>query len=86
MAAATRASASTLSRIYYASLANLPAAIRTFDSVEIFDNAAFGQRTRLVSVFQEGQRLFLSPQIPPWLNDALRNTEFAPPPPNLETK
>jgi len=34
------ASSATLGRIYEASLRNLPAALRTFDVVEIFDKAS----------------------------------------------
>ena len=42
------ASSNTLGRIYDASLRNLSASIRALDDVEVFDNAAFGKRPRLV--------------------------------------
>lgn len=41
------ASFSTLSGIYQASLKNLPSALRSLDTVEVFDNSALGQRPRL---------------------------------------
>jgi predicted ABC-type ATPase len=70
------ASSSSLSRIYHASLANLPAALRTFDDVEVFDNAEFGQAPRLVLECQSGQLTFVAEEVPAWLHTALRGTEF----------
>ena len=70
------ASSNTLGRIYDASLRNLSASIRALDDVEVFDNAAFGKRPRLVLESLRGRLTYLAPDVPEWLTTALRNTEF----------
>ena len=70
------ASSSTLGRIYDASLRNLPAAIRTLDVVEVFDNAVFGEKPRLMLECSGGQIQYIAGEVPAWLDGALRGTEF----------
>ncbi len=70
------ASFNTLRRIYNASLANLPTAIRALDLVEVFDNSAFGGRPRLVLESQQGKVAYIAPTVPNWLDVALGGTEY----------
>ena len=70
------ASSATLSRIYRASLSNLPHALRSLDAVEVFDNSAFGQRPRLVLECQLGKVWYIANEVPEWLNGALRETDY----------
>ncbi|HEY3741283.1 MAG TPA: hypothetical protein VGL53_15640 [Bryobacteraceae bacterium] len=70
------ASSSTLGRIYHASLKNLPPAIRSFDAVRVFDNSAFAQRPRLVLECQQAKVWHIANELPDWLSQALRETEY----------
>lgn len=70
------ASSATLRRIYDASLRNLPGALRDLDDVEVFDNAAFGERPRLVLESLRGKVMFIASAVPEWLTKALKSTEF----------
>jgi predicted ABC-type ATPase len=70
------ASSSTLSRIYHASLKNLAPALRSLDTVEVFDNSGFGQRPRLVFECSQGKVWYIANEIPDWLDSALHETEY----------
>lgn len=70
------ASSSTLGRIYDASLRNLSRALRMLDEVEVFDNAAFAKKPRLVLESFRGRLTYIAQDVPDWLTSALRNTEF----------
>lgn len=63
-----------LRSIYVASLANLPAAIRVFGLVEIYDNAVLGGIPRLVARARAGNAALLAPEPPDWLTSAIRLT------------
>jgi predicted ABC-type ATPase len=60
-----------LRSIYVASLANLPAAIRVFEFVEIYDNAVPGGIPRLVARARAGNAALLAPDPPNWLTSAI---------------
>lgn len=72
------ASSSTLLRIYDASLRNLVPALRSLDQVEVYDNAAFGVSPKLVFGCRKGEVVDLAPEpeVPAWLANALKSTEY----------
>jgi predicted ABC-type ATPase len=63
------------------SLANLPRVLhelgKTIDILDIYDNSAFGIPPKLIASFQAREIVFLDPQIPPWLVQALEQTPYA---------
>jgi predicted ABC-type ATPase len=66
-----------LFRIYEASLANLPRALREMDEVRVYDNSSPGAEPAELMVCIEQSIVRRSPDIPGWLVDALSGTEFA---------
>jgi predicted ABC-type ATPase len=66
------ASESTLRRIHFASLANLPQAIEETDELWVYDNTSLGGPPRLVMAARAGGIVFLSDPQPDWLLGAVR--------------
>ena len=65
------ASEPTLRRIYDASIANLPRAIREMYLFLVFDNSAPGRKPTLVLESHNGEVQFVADDAPPWLLAAL---------------
>ena len=64
-----------LREIYQSSTANLPAAIRTFSTVDVVDNTRLNDLQVKLSA-QDGQIIYLAEQIPAWLERSLEGTEY----------
>ena len=64
-----------LREIYQSSTGNLPAAIRTFSTVDVVDNTQLNDLQLKLSA-QDGQIIYLAEQIPAWLERALEGTEY----------
>jgi predicted ABC-type ATPase len=70
------ASPGRIRAIHRASLGNLPAALRQFDRVWVYDNSAPGGPRRLVLETSNAKVRFVSDDPPGWLRETLRGTEF----------
>jgi predicted ABC-type ATPase len=71
----------TVRDILAKSLANFPRVLhelgKTIDILDIYDNSAFGTPPKLIATFQGREVTFLDPQIPPWLDQALKTTPYS---------
>ncbi|HXJ96863.1 MAG TPA: zeta toxin family protein [Terriglobia bacterium] len=70
------ASPGRIRAIHRASLGNLPAALRQFDRVWVYDNSAPGGPRRLVMETCKGSVRFVADEPPRWLREAFRGTEY----------
>jgi len=65
------------------SLANFPRALdelsRTINLLDIFDNSALDARPERIASFHAREIAFLTPQVPPWLEQALEPTAYSTP-------
>lgn len=64
-----------LREIYQSSTGNLPAAIRTFNTVDVVDNTQLNDLQLKLSA-QDGQIIYLAEQVPAWLERALEGTKY----------
>ena len=64
-----------------ASLRNLPRAIREFDRVRAYDNSRWAEQPRVVPEARKGKLRYLASDVPVWLEESLKGSEYESPHP-----
>jgi predicted ABC-type ATPase len=75
------ASGDTVRDIRSKSLGNLQCAFddlgKTIDLLDLYDNSSFGMPPKLVASFLGREIIFLAPELPAWLDEALGQTQYS---------
>jgi len=67
-----------------ASLRNLPRAIREFDRVRAYDNSRWAEQPRVVLEARKGKLRYLASDVPVWLEESLKGSEYEIPRPRAD--
>lgn len=71
----------TIRDIRAKSLGNFPRVLdelgNTVDLLDVYDNSEHGTAPKLIASFQGREITFLAPELPAWLNDALKRTPYS---------
>jgi predicted ABC-type ATPase len=71
----------TVCEIRSKSLGNLPRVLdelgKTVDSLNLYDNSAFGMPPKLIASFLGREITFLAPELPAWMDEALGQTRYS---------